>query len=496
MPINVDIVQNAYRSIDKPCVDQVVRQLINEGVLIEPKTYIHTDRLFSNSKVVTRNIRYIGDLTLTVEPITEMVEQADWSLKNRWQYMPIVLADHELNVKMRPMLVDYQCTIRLIYTDDNLEMLRMLRESLLIKRSHGWYGSSHTLDYTVLPSKHTDELLRTIHTLREARFGYGQSYDEWILLCSSPDYHAVVNGRHTEYAYNVRQIRIEGNIEGDIEQIEEYVEGAYSFALSYKFRYARPSALFVEYPIQVHQQLLPKKYTIITNQEHKGNAIYEVPAIKVLTHISDIMARVPRIPAVDTTYIDSYPSGYLPLWTALLSLDNVPIAQQLLCNLNEIPDIMLHPKLVSYFKEVYADLTSKFKLPFMVVMHRDNHLMDERYLRVDSNLNVKLEHDVNKRYVYRLSLCILKQLSALSTNEAILRHGVQDIIADTLNAIQVPNSEYGKQLILPSDFNNLTLLRIVRPIMTQWDTTRRDLVDGRIVTQKTVQSTWVTADRK
>ena len=498
MPVNVEPIQNAYRSIDKPCIDQVVRQLIKEGVLIEPKTYIHTDRLFSNNKVVTYDIRYLGDLSLTVEPITEMVEQADWSLKNRWQYMPIVLADHELRIKMRPMLVDYQTTVRLIYTDDNLEMLRLLRESLLIKRMHGWYGSSHTLDYTVIPSKHTDELLRTIHELREARYGYGHTFDEWVTLCASPDYHPVVNGRHTEFAFNIRQIRIEGNIEGDIEQIEEYVEGAYSFALTYKFRYARPSAMFVEYPIQIHQQLLPKKYTVITNHEHKGNVIYEVPAVKTLTHISDVMRRVPRIPSVDREYISSYPTGYLPLWTALLSLDDTPIEQQVLCNLNEIPDIMLHPKIAAYLQEVHADLPTKYKLPFMLVLHRDNTLLDERYLSVDANLDVLLSYDVNKRYVYRLSLCILRQVSALNAGAvgAILSHGVQDIISDTLNALQQESSGYTKQLVLPSDFNSMTLLRIVRPLMSSWDSTTRDISDSTIVTQKTIQSTWITALRQ
>jgi len=498
MPINVDPIQNPYRSIDKPCIDQVVRQLITEGVLIEPKTYIHTDRVFSNNKVVTYETRYIGDLSLTVEPISEMVEQADWSLKNRWEYMPVILADHELRIKVRPMLVDYQTVVRLVYTDDNLETLRLLRESLLIKRMHGWYGSSHTLDYTVIQSKHTDELLRTIHSLRESRYGYGHSFDEWVALCASPDYHPVVNGRHMEQAFNVRQVRIEGNIEGDIEQIEEYIEGAYSFALTYKFRYARPSALFVEYPIQIHQQLLPKKYTIITNSEHKGNAIYEVPAIKALTHVSDIMSRVPRIPSVDTEYVDSYPTGYLPLWTALLSLDDTPVDQQVLCNLAEIPDIMLHPKIVEYLQETHADLTTKFKLPFMLVMHRDNHLLDDRYLSVDADLNVQLDYDVNRRYVYRLSLCILRQLSALKADAVgtIIRHGVQDIISDTLNALQVNDSTHAKQIVLPSDFNSMTLLRVVRPIMAYWDSNARTISDGAVVTQKTIQSTWVTAERQ
>lgn len=504
MPVFISPIQNAYRAIDKPIVDQVINGLIADGIIPRPEIYVHTDKLYSQQKAVTMYVRYPGEFSLTVEPITEMVDQADWTLKNRWQYMPTLMEDHALRVSLMPMLVDYQTTVRLIYTDDNLEHLRHLHEALLIKRNLGWYGSSHTVDYTIIPSKETDELLRTIHSMREQRYGYGETYDEWLTVCSSPDLHPVQGGRHVEQAYNIRQIHIEGNIEGDIEPIEEYTTNVFSFVLTYKFRYSRPSALVAKYPIQVHQQLLPRHYTITANSEHKGLSIAEVPIVRALTQVSDVYPPTIRIPSVDLEPIQQHPTGYLPLWTAMLMLDDTPLLDQVLCVIDQVPDVVMHPDIIAYLKDnrVYPNITRFYKAPFLLALYKDTTLMDERFLTVDAELAVRLTSAVNKRSIYRIALCVLVDQHALAAEAIppINDHDINALIADTVNYCRARHyitSPTG--VVIPKDLTSIGYLRSVAPLLTTWlpdGTSVRERKPYGVATQRTVMDTWVSAERK
>jgi hypothetical protein len=504
MPVLVSPIQNAYRAIDKPVIDQVVRQLVNDGILINPDVYIHTDTLFSDRRVVTARIRYPGQLSLTVEPQIEMVEQSDWALKQRWQYMPVLFSDSELGVEVYPMLVDYQSTVRLVFADDNLEMLRRFRESIQVRRSFGWYGSTHELNSTLIPSVETDELLRSIYSLRETRYGYGQSYEEWMTLHANPDYHPVAAGRHVEQVFNFKQVNIEGTMGDEIEQIEEYNTGVFSFALTYKFRYARSTSLIARYPIQIHQQLLPMKFTVTDNQEHKGYAIAEMPAARGFTQASERYPVSIRVPSVDLEPIRQFPMGYLPIWTALISLDDTPIASQILCTLDQIPDVVMHPSIVAYLKAVgFSTLATPFKNPFHIALYQDTSLLDNRYLTVDANLNVILTKEVNKRKLYRISFCILQQLSGL--DGAVIPHietyDLGEVISDTINhfAARYQTKVLSNPTVIPRDLTALGYMRTIGPIVTGWDPEGKPYLTREprgVVTQRTVMQAWVSAVRK
>lgn len=511
MPVFISPIQNRYRAIDKPIVDQVIKQLINDGFLVKPRRYVHTDNVFSAKKHSTSEIYYPGELSLTVEPTYTHTDQADWALKKRWMYYNPVFADKSLGVYLHPMPVEQEVNITLTYTDDNIEVLRTLREGLFMHRNLGWYGSSHTVQYTLIPSKETMEVLELIHERREAKFGYAQTFNEWFILHSDDSFHGVEAGRHQEGTYGVRQIDIEGNIDTDIGDIEEFTVGVYSFSMGYKFRYARVAALVATYPIQIHQQLMPRQYTVTANTEHTQYGFTDLPVVRGLGHAVDPLARHIRIPWVDRLKLDKFPTGYAPLWTALLSVDDLPIDTNVLCRLDEIEDIAMHPSIITYLKAIgHASLTLTHKCPFMLVLHRDNYLMDDRYLTVDSNLDVRLTSPINQRYNYRISFCILINLEALSidTLESLKEYNIAEIIADTVNLVsrRMDSPKPINYPIIPRDLTSLAYLRAVSPLIDnktgeavdQWRTDVRDLtrIPKGVVGFRTVQTQWVTSHRK
>ena len=140
---------------------------------------------------------------------------------------------------------------------------------------------------------------------------------------------------------------------------------------------------------------------------------------------------------------------------------------------------------------------------FFIALYQDDQLMDPRYLTVDSDLNVRLTTDVNKRKIYRLAFCIIQQLSGLSATAlpAIETYSLGEIISDTINllASRFDTKVLGNEIVLPKDLTSVGYLRTISPIVTGWTETGEPYLTRNprgIVTQRTVMDTWVTVIRK
>ena len=498
MPTHTSAIQNLFHSIDRPIIDQITTQLVDQGVLLRPAHLIRVDTIHSTRRVSNLNTQYPGELALVTSMQMVRLEQADWALKRRWLYLPPLFNDPNLGVRIFAMTNNYEIQITFTYLDDNLEILRSLREGLLVKRDLGYTGSSHTLDYTLIPSKDTTELLRTIHELREAKHGYGEEYEEWMNLYSAPDYHPVQAGRHIEMSFAARQVNIEGGLYGEIANIEEYELGIYSFAINYTFHFARPIALITNFPVLIHQQLLPRIYTLTNNLDHQGYGFTDLPVVKAIT---EVKPRLPlRIPQVDLGHMENFKRGYQPLWVVLLAIEDLPIVDNVLCVLDRIDDLAIHPDIVKYLKEVgYVDLTTPYACPFLLSLHRNEQLMDSRYLEVNADLEVRLTHEIDLRNIYRLSFSILRDLPALNANclPAVNQYGLNQIIADTLNMFKNETDYPRNEIVVPRDLTDIGYCRTLAPLLQDWQTNPSPYHRNRrgAVTTRTIMSSWVTSKR-
>lgn len=473
MPILVSPIQNPYQSVDRPCVDKVVHQLINEGSLIPYHIYVHETQVSEGRRLSQHGQSYMpGQISVEVKATFEYPEQSNWALNRRWkQYIPYI-HDKSLSVGVYPIHLDQEVRLAITYVSDSIERLHRLKNMLRVKQAMGWTGSEHTLDYNVIFDREVMDLLSEIHTLREGRYPYNEAFAEWVAGNSDASIHVVQGGRHQEPAYAHKQVLIQGIVDGDLEPVEEVNEGIFSFTFYYRYRHSRTMATVVEYPIQIHQQLLSAQYTVIRNSERpQAYAFSDTPMIRGLSTPEDISQDTIRIPPFDRQPITRFPQHHHPIWTALIELPNPVLPGDTLFNLLEIDDIRMHPGVLDAIRTDYhAAINIPYRTPFLLTIHRDNHLMHWDYLRMDNALNVILHKVINPRYNYRVSLCLVTNLSALSDEQLkpLQSPAVAEIMSQAINRFSDASVTATRPVnypMIPSDLNNHVWLRHVAPLL-------------------------------
>jgi len=415
MPLLISSVQNPYRAIDRTLVDTIVTQLMDSGKLPSCDRYHHPDITTEARQVSIKGSTHLpGQSTIEVRPTYTFMEQSSWSLNQRWrQYRPLML-DKDLSVGIYPVYLDQQVTIEITYIDDSIEKLREIKDQLRTYISFGWRGDEHALTYNLIFSREVESLLSHLHELREAQLEYDEDLSTWFTKHSDGTLHVTQAGRHKEPAYTVRQVLMEGYINPELNNVEQINTGVYGFTFTYTFRHSRAMATVVEYPIQIHQQLVASEYTLNSNTHRpKGYLFSDTHIVRGLRPYRDIPSKVVRVPAFDNSPVDTFPYGYTPVWTILPQLyidGNLE-----LFSIEDMGELIMHPEIIKLIKEhFYADINIPYKTPFLISIHYNNHRMHDRYLQLDNNLILSLTEAIDLRKSYRISFSILTDLSALS----------------------------------------------------------------------------------
>lgn len=156
----------------------------------------------------------------------------------------------ELNFTQR--FPDKATAIR--WRNEQRNKISMMRDTIL-----------HTATYSYTIPLAYIGILKEIHRLRENQGGYGDTFQEYLNACFSPNVTDITNvgGKVLRKGVRETQQRIQGWFDFESEPEKGSKDGdadAWAISFTYRFYYQKPIACRMTYPIAIHNQMLSLKY--------------------------------------------------------------------------------------------------------------------------------------------------------------------------------------------------------------------------------------------
>jgi len=458
-------IPNLYQSVDRPIVVGVVKDLVEKRML-PGYNDLRIDSGIKKARAPGSTIQkgnrkpHIDNRTsIKVEVESEKGNLGGFYRSMQYNTQPI-FNDSKLNVSIRPQYDTTIYVIKISVRSNSLSGLQLWANEVRLNKQMGRDRNIHDVKYSYALHNKTYDLLENIHNLRETVEGYGDTLAEYIKKHSHNSMTIIGAGDDHQLVYAETQLDILGLMPADDIEISEISEGVYEGSMVYSFSIDTPLGLIHNYPIMVHQSLMPMGFINQIKESRYVNVIVHSPLMRAYTtYVGKESDKVINIPAVDNKILNKYPSGYKPIVTALMCITNDP----LLLNLRELGDISIDSDVLSAIKDFYSDkLTVPYESPFLLTIHKDNNLLDETYLRTDSDLNVYLNEEVDKRHVYRVSFCICVNPHMIPSTYCPLSElpDVREVIADSINGLGGPTVNVE---VLPNDLTDERYLNNILP---------------------------------
>lgn len=351
-------------------------------------------------------------------------EALSTTVTNRSEHIPVFL-EEQLQTSITPIYVTSLVTIGFKYRCPSKSEAKRWRDDMRMRISQMRDVNLHSITYHYpLPTEVLD-VLTAIHTRRETYLGYNQTFDEWVISNASDRLTLVTDdvGQYSQVAIAETQGRILGLF--DFDAVPDKPErddstGTWTISFSYKFNYEKPIAVSLRYPIMVHNQLMPEKYTIfdkgVTKLEkinksfsRSFNAFNGFESDTIMDARKDIDSVI-KIPEFDDFRIKSAPTGTGTVFTALSEVDQTD--KQTLFNLRELGDITLKRSVLNFIRDVEWPYIGKiYKSLINVSLYRNEFLAGNESLVCDKQLNISAKNPLDLRKENRVRFGLVTDLT-------------------------------------------------------------------------------------
>jgi len=337
---------------------------------------------------------------------------------------PFIMRDDDLEVGIKPVYTYCETSLSFKYTardkseamrwrDDFRGRIAMMRDDYLMNIKY----------YYLYPLAFL-EILKEIHRLREETAGYGDDYEKYFREHVTPKTTKLVNqaGYEGRLAVAEGQKRVIGwwDVDGMPEQGSKEGEGeTWTISMTFKFAYQRPIECAMMYPLVIHNQMVDQKF-------RNGEKPYRLTDTEDSHSLStsqfayfeagNAVSKFNTLPGVAIPDYDEFsPSNIIPgtmrLFTVLITIDQTnPL---LLFNLKDLGEHQLDPSVIKYLEADHMNLHRPRWSLINVSLYQGPALMNEKFLRIDKDLNVYSTEPLNLRAYHHVRVSIVTRLSDL-----------------------------------------------------------------------------------
>lgn len=493
MPKLVLPLQDTPESVTRPIIFDLTRQLF-KITGISPDTRIYYPGYMEKDRQPGSTIRdgevintFGAGQKLTIE-VEENYDQ-DYILSTAVlrPENPFIFRDDRIETSIKPSYANTEVTINFRYRAiDRIAALRW-RDDMKTRVSMMRDEHLHDLTYHYLIPKEFVIIMHEIHRLRELVDGYGEDFDTFFKnnMTQKASLLSNFSGTHQEWGIGEKQMRVLGwfDFEGAPEQgSREDEDDTWTIAFSYKFRYDKPVACVMQYPLVIHNQLLSSRYrpssTAYQLEQHRRSYSHSGKGFSMFDKTRDTaqfsMQSGIAIPDFDEFLPSSVLTSTKRVFTTLVTID--PANRRFLLSLLDLGRTWsLNPLIVNFLKAEAPYLTKDYGTIFGLQLYRGADRLPDAMLTIDSDLNVTSTVDLPLRHYYHVRLSLLTDLSALSeeTRARLREHG--PALAAILHAIDpavwsqlgYPNLLGGKYM--PKDYLNKAIDVIDRATLSKSD---------------------------
>ena len=364
------------------------------------------------------------DIKLAVTAVEEADDQSIHFTSHHRNHTKPFFKDKRLDISVAPVVEKTKVTVSCRYVSASLADAEYLRTQL--RRAAASDALSELLEarlYYLLPNN-LMSFLAHCWTLRELKFGYGGTFNDWLMDCFDSRYKVVTDsiGKNHNFAISEKRIRIIGrfDFDTDVGLAELKDEGGTRHELTFNFiyDYDKPTTLRVIHPYAIHQTPLDSKYLPdypdLNIRLRMDLAEMAVGAMLPMDSIS----RSGRnenpytIPENDLWYTPYRMPNYVPFLSLHLLLDANPV----ICNLNDVYEtpystIELYDEIKDYIRANRVRVLTHGTGGFWVAIYMDDSPLNEEHIEIDEYLNVRLLHPLDPRRTYRLVISFMDKIA-------------------------------------------------------------------------------------
>ena len=366
---------------------------------------------------------------------------------------PHIFRDDRIEVGIRPIYSSTDTTINFKFRAvDKTEATRW-RDYIKTRVSMNWDQRIHKVSYHFLIPTEFLIILKEIHRLMENVEGYGVELNDYIESGMSKRATIMTTQAGTEpvWAIAESQIRIVGYFDFDLvpdKGSKEDEADTWTIAFAYKFKYDKPVATTMKYPLMIHNQLIPQKYRnnpLTDGTDPLENKEFEFTLSSYLFYHfqkdtenkrlrDDKLRKETIIPAFDEFVPSGTVYGTESVLTVLTNIDTTN--PHLLLSLKDLGSYKLAPEVLAFMVGEAQYMTKPGQSIFMVTIYRGATLLDLDSITLDSDLNIYSTYILTLRKYYHIRLSVMSDLTLLAAAaiERMRNYGLStQIIFDFIN---------------------------------------------------------------
>lgn len=420
-----------YDSISRPVVLSVVRGLIDRLALPVGTKVQYNGAIDSptqpGSTLSERDIDPPAQFPFTSKVAISVNEQflEDYVLTTavRKKENIAVFVDQALDVYMKPVYMSTQMTVSVRYRAPDRNSALRWQNELRRRASQGQVEMLFQASYHYPIPKEFLVILMQIFDQRESVAGYGEDARTYLKEHFTDRARAIttLTGTHPEITIGEHQVGIVGWF--DFVAIPDNPEpqdkgGAWECGFDFTFNYDKVTAMVMQYPIIVHNQLLPA-WLVPTERPYELSQHFRAPSWSrwLTDSFTPLYAPSKGLTGyVVPEYDDWLPNNVAPrtasLFTSLLGVDvDDPKA---VLSLRELGEYKLSDNILHFLETEFRHITLRRGSVFYISLFEGHRNLDDDILIVTPDLEVRSRHDLDPRKQYHFRLALYFDLASLS----------------------------------------------------------------------------------
>lgn len=435
MARTVNQIPETYEAITRPAAMDIVR-MVGRIMQMPSETEIlfagNTDQALQSGATLNyegapSKLPSGSRIRVSVSESTE--EQGVLSENSFQENAPTCFLDKCLGVRLRPIYTSCVMTLRFEVQSRARDQAEKLRDQYRMRTSMGRQQLLHALTYHYgIPDKEM-ELLNVIYGLRENVAGYGDTFEQWLRQHASPRLTQIttLSGGSPSWVFGERQVSVQGTFDFRIapEAPDKNDEnGMYTYPIEYRVRYDKPIGMSMDYPLVVHNQLIPDKYhgkkTVAgwLPDPYSQGKLYSDKTTEIFTKmILDKTLRNHKLldgvrwPAFDDWVPAAVPQHTSSCYVAMIAVD--PTNPTDVADLSQLEGVKIDGDIWQYMASCGPDLGVINLSAIHVSVYRNNVWIGDEAIQVSPDLKVSTVNPMSPRDQYHLRIAVMNDLTLL-----------------------------------------------------------------------------------
>lgn len=431
MPIVSLEISNAYDTVTRPIVVNLIRDLINRLNLPNSTRIEYTGNaetlVNKGSELSNKNPDPIFGFEgkVKVELDERYIEEGVLNTPVKRRDTTPVFLDSKLGVRLYPVYTKTEATVSFTYTTHSKGEAIRWRDSLRRMSTEGvMHSNLHEIIYSYGPPPIFLVILKEIHRLRENIAGYGESIEDYLKAHFQKRLTVKSNLKGIRNVLSIpeKQINVQGwyDFIAEPEAPQKEKDGdSWSVGFSYTLQYDKPTAMTLDYPVVVHNQLLDFKYVGTQelynpyNQSRRGSVTaLLMDKFSCINYENDYLYRGVRVPDYDDWKPEVVLKTIHPIITTLIGVELTDPYQ--IANLLELGDYDFTPEVLEFLTRHNTKLNRHLDNVFFVEFFRGSLPVDSSNIHIDSDLHVRSSVALDPRETYHLKVSIVFDLKLLT----------------------------------------------------------------------------------